>query len=129
TLTGGQVIALGKRTAGIMGTETERDRVKAAGDRIGEAGWPMPFPEDIKKIMETPIADTLQVAAGMERSGHMLQGGIFLSRFVPEDLPWAHIDVAGPADSGEAYGYIVKGATGRPVRTLVELIEEHARES
>ncbi|ADD44035.1 leucyl aminopeptidase [Stackebrandtia nassauensis] len=128
TLTGGQVIALGKRTAGIMGTDEECERVRAAGEKVGEPGWPMPLPEEIKKTMESPIADIKQVSANMERSGHMLQGGIFLAKFVPEDLPWAHIDIAGPGDhSGDAYGYTVSGGTGRPVRTLVELVEEHAR--
>jgi leucyl aminopeptidase len=127
TLTGGQVIGLGKRTAGVMGTEEECARVKAAGERVGELAWPMPMPEEIRKSMESQIADVSQCAAGLERSGHMLQGGIFLSHFVPEGMPWAHIDIAGPsAHSGEPYGYIVKGATGVPVRTLVALIEEHA---
>ncbi|GIG69080.1 leucyl aminopeptidase [Phytomonospora endophytica] len=127
TLTGGQVIGLGKRTSGVMGDETECARVKAAGERVGELMWPMPFPEEIHKIMDSPIADTSQVAQGMDRAGHMLQAGIFLSRFVKEGLPWAHIDIAGPSGhAGEPYGYIPKGATGVPVRTLLALIEEHA---
>ncbi|CAM3394273.1 leucyl aminopeptidase [Stackebrandtia soli] len=127
TLTGGQVVALGKRISGVMGTDEECARVKAAGERTGEAMWPMPMPEEIRKTFESPIADVLQGSANMERSGHMLQGGIFLSHFVPEDMPWAHIDIAGPADNGgEAYGYVAKGATAVPLRTLVELVEEHA---
>ena len=126
TLTGGQVVALGKRTAGVMGTAAECDRVKAAGERVGEPNWPMPMPEEVRKMMESSIADVSQCGAGLERSGHMLQAGIFLSHFVPEDMPWAHIDVAGPAHTTDTYGYIVKGATGVPVRTLVALIEERA---
>lgn len=127
TLTGGQVVGLGKRTAGVMGTDGECARVKKVGEEVGELAWPMPMPEEIRKTMESSIADVSQTAANMERSGHMLQGGIFLSHFVPEDMPWAHIDIAGPSQhSGEPYGYIVKGATGVPVRTLVGLIESHA---
>ena len=126
TLTGGQVMALGKRTAGLMGTESETERVKRVGTALGEAGWPMPMPEEIRKTMKSPIADVQQCATNLERSGHMLQGGIFLSHFVPEDLPWAHIDIAGPADhGGESYGYIVKGATGFAARTLVGIVEDH----
>jgi leucyl aminopeptidase len=126
TLTGGQVIALGRRTSGLMGTDEETARVKRVGESVGELGWPMPIPEDVAKNMESPIADVSQCAQGLKRDGHMLQGGAFLSKFVPEDMPWAHIDIAGPADSGEAYGYIAKGATGVPVRTLVALIEDWA---
>ncbi|WP_100445830.1 leucyl aminopeptidase [Glycomyces xiaoerkulensis] len=123
TLTGGQVIALGRRTFGLMGREAETERVARAAEAVGESGWPMPFPEDLVALMDSPIADVSQCASGLKRDGHMIQGGIFLSKFVPDDLPWAHIDIAGPADSGEAYGYTAKGPTGVPVRTLVALLE------
>ncbi len=130
TLTGGQVVALGKRVAGVMGDADLIARVKAAGERVGEPAWPMPLPDDIRKMMDSDIADILQVAAGMDRGGHMLQGGIFLSNFVTPDLPWAHIDIAGPSyHSGEATGYWSKGGTGVPVRTLLELIASIAAES
>ena len=127
TLTGGQVIALGKRVAGVMGAPELCERVRDAGDRAGEPAWPMPLPDDIRKSMDSDVADILQVSAGMERSGHMLQGGVFLAQFVSEGLPWAHIDIAGPAyHSGEPTGDWSKGATGAPLRTLVELVEELA---
>jgi leucyl aminopeptidase len=127
TLTGGQVIALGKKISGLMGTETLTARVKAAGDTVGEPGWPMPLPDEIRKTMESDIADLLQVSAGMERSGHMLQGGIFLREFVVDGVDWAHIDIAGPSfTSGEANGYLTKGGTGVPVRTLLALIDDIA---
>ncbi|MDA1362086.1 leucyl aminopeptidase [Glycomyces luteolus] len=126
TLTGGQLIALGRRTMGLMGTDTETERLRRIGEVTGEHGWPMPFPEDIVKLMESSIADVSQCATGLKRDGHMVQGGVFLSKFVPEELPWAHLDIAGPADSDSSYGYIAKGATGFPVRTLVALLEEFA---
>src|SRR3712207_9395209 len=47
TLTGGQVISLGKRIAGVMGTPETCERVKAAGDAVGEPAWPMPLPDEI----------------------------------------------------------------------------------
>jgi len=127
TLTGGQVIALGKRVTGVMGTPELCERVRQAGEASGEPMWPMPLPEEIRKNMESDVADLLQISSGMDRSGHMLQGGIFLSHFVTEDLPWAHLDIAGPAyHAGEPYGYIAKGGTGVPVRTLVRLLEDIA---
>jgi leucyl aminopeptidase len=125
TLTGGQVVALGKRISGVMGTPELCDRVRRAGDLVGEPAWPMPLPEDVRKGMESAVADISQVNAGMDRAGHMLQGGIFLSEFVPAGVQWAHIDIAGPGyHSGEPYGYVTKGGTGVPVRTLVQVISD-----
>jgi leucyl aminopeptidase len=66
----------------------------------------------------------------MDRAGHMLQGGVFLSEFVAADLPWAHLDIAGPSyHPGEPTGYWSKGGTGVPVRTLLELIDRIAAEA
>ena len=127
TLTGGQVIALGKKIAGVMGAEELCARAKAAGESVGEPTWPMPLPEEIRKSMESDVADILQVSAGMERAGHMLQGGVFLREFVTEGLPWVHIDIAGPSfHSGEPTGYWSKGGTGVPVRTLLALVDDIA---
>ena len=125
TLTGGQVIALGKRVAGVMGDERLCERVRAAGDRVGEPAWPMPIPDEVRKGMDSDIADISQINSGMDRAGHMLQGAAFLREFVADGLPWAHIDIAGPAyHSSEPTGYLVKGGTGVPVRLLVDLIED-----
>jgi leucyl aminopeptidase len=127
TLTGGQVVALGKRVAGLMGEPAFLRRLKEVGDEVGEPGWPMPLPDDVRTGMDSDVADLSQVNAGMDRAGHMLQGGVFLSEFVPADLPWAHMDIAGPAyHAGEPFGYWTKGGTGVPVRTLVALIEDIA---
>ncbi len=128
TLTGGQIIALGKRVAGVMGTPELCERVRTAGERAGEPAWPMPLPDDIRTTMDSDVADLLQTSAGMERSGHMLQGGTFLAEFVADGVPWAHIDVAGPAyHTGEPTGYWSKGGTGVPVRTLIEFVADLAR--
>ncbi|HET8680693.1 MAG TPA: leucyl aminopeptidase [Micromonosporaceae bacterium] len=127
TLTGGQVIALGKRVAGVMGTADLCERVRDAGDRVGEPAWPMPLPDDVRKGMDSEVADITQVNAGMDKAGHMLQGGVFLSEFVAGEVAWAHIDIAGPGyHSAEPTGYWAKGGTGVPVRTLLEVIEDIA---
>jgi leucyl aminopeptidase len=127
TLTGGQVVALGKRVSGVMGDADLCARLKTIGDLVGEPVWPMPIPDDVRKGMDSEVADISQVNAGMDRAGSMLQGGAFLSEFAPPDTPWAHIDVAGPAyHSGEPTGYWSKGGTGVPVRMLVALIEDIA---
>lgn len=124
TLTGGQVIALGRRVAGVMGSTELCQRVRQAGEAVGEPAWPMPLPEDVRQGMESAVADLGQVNSAMERLGTMAQGGLFLSEFVPAGVAWAHIDVAGPAyHPGEPYGYLATGGTGVPVRTLLRLVE------
>jgi len=122
TLTGAQTVALGLRTSGVMGSEELRDAVVAAGRRSGEGMWPMPLPAELRKGIDSPIADF--VNSNADRMGGMLVGGHFLAEFVPEGLPWAHIDVAGPAyNTGAPWGYTTKGGTGVPVRTLLATIE------
>jgi leucyl aminopeptidase len=127
TLTGGQVISLGKRIAGVMGSTELCERVRAVGDRVGEPAWPMPIPDEVRKGMDSDVADISQINASMDRAGHMLQGGAFLREFVADGVPWAHIDIAGPSyHSGEPTGYWTKGGTGVPVRTLIALVEDIA---
>ncbi len=121
TLTGAQMVALGMRTAGVMGNEPGfRDRVANAAHLAGEAAWPMPLPPELKQTIDSPIADIAN--AGDRNNGGMLVGGLFLQEFVPATVPWAHIDIAGPAfNSAGAHGYTPKGGTGFGVRTLVAI--------
>jgi leucyl aminopeptidase len=123
TLTGAQLVALGARTAGVMGTDDLRDRVVAAGQHVGEGMWAMPLPPELRKGMDSPVADFVNSTA--DRLGGMLVGGHFLGEFVPEGLPWAHIDIAGPSyNTASPWGYTPKGGTGVPVRTLLATIED-----
>jgi leucyl aminopeptidase len=122
TLTGAQLVALGSRTAGVMGQENLRDAVIAASKRSGEPMWPMPQPAELRRGMDSPVADFVNSTA--DRFGGMLVGGHFLAEFVPDGLPWAHIDIAGPSfNTGAPWGYTPKGGTGVPVRTLLATIE------
>ncbi len=123
TLTGAASVALGNRTAGVMGSDILRGRVIAASERTGEAMWPMPLPPELRKGLDSSVADLIN--ANMNRLGGMLVGGHFLSEFVTEGTEWAHIDIAGPAfNSGSAWGYNPKGGTGVPIRTLLTVIED-----
>jgi len=122
TLTGAQLVALGGRTAGVMGSDDLRDAVVTAGRRAGEGMWPMPLPAELRRGLDSPIADF--VNSNADRMGGMLVGGLFLAEFVPDGLPWAHIDIAGPSyNTGAPWGYTPKGGTGVPVRTLLATIE------
>ncbi|WP_433829113.1 leucyl aminopeptidase [Actinoplanes sp. CA-015351] len=125
TLTGGQVISLGKRIAGLMGSDEATALVEAAGAAVGEPAWRMPLPDDVRKGMESEIADICQTNANLDRAGHMLQGGVFLREFVTEGVEWAHIDIAGPSyHTGEANGYWTKGGTGVPIRTFLAIVDK-----
>jgi leucyl aminopeptidase len=126
TLTGAQLVALGTRTAGVMANDDAvRDRVVAAAGRAGEAAWPMPLPEELRKGLDSAVADIANISG--DRWGGMLTAGVFLREFVPEGVRWAHLDIAGPAfHKGEPYGYTPKGGTGAAVRTLVQIVEDVA---
>jgi leucyl aminopeptidase len=121
TLTGAQLVALGPRIMGVMGNDDDaRDGIVDAARRAGEAAWPMPLPEELRKGLDSAVADIANVAA--ERNGGMLVAGLFLKEFVPDGVRWAHLDIAGPAfHEGEPYGYVPKGGTGAAVRCLVQI--------
>ena len=125
TLTGAQLVALGSRTAGIMGNDDDlRSRVCAAAGVAGEQVWPMPLPPELRKSIDSDIADIVNTG---DRYGGMLVAGLFLKEFVPEGIPWVHMDIAGPAFNLEdAHGYTPKGGTGAAVRTFVQLAEDEA---
>ncbi|MDJ1370163.1 leucyl aminopeptidase [Gulosibacter molinativorax] len=131
TLTGAQVVALGDRTTGLMGNNEEwRERILTAAERVGEPTWAMPIPEEIREKLDSNVADIVNAKPG-DRSGGMLFAAAFLEKFVGDGedenaIPWVHLDIAGPADTKSAYGYVPKGATGVPVRTLVEAISSLA---
>jgi leucyl aminopeptidase len=102
-----------------------RDRVVRAAGRAGEAAWPMPLPEELRKGLDSAVADIANISG--ERWGGMLTAGIFLKDFVPDGVRWVHLDIAGPAfHKGEPYGYTPKGGTGAAVRTLVQVTEDVA---
>lgn len=125
TLTGAQMVALGKRTPGVMGTEEFRDRVAELSHEVGEGGWPMPLPEELRDGLDSEVADLTNVTP--HRWGGMLSAGLFLREFVAKGIQWAHVDVAGPAyNDGSPEGYLAKGGTGVPVRTLLAVIEDVA---
>jgi leucyl aminopeptidase len=126
TLTGAQTVALGNRTAGVMASDDSLAAdIADAARRAGEAMWPMPLPEDLRKGLDSTVADIANVSG--DRTGGMLVAGLFLREFVPGGVRWAHLDIAGPAyNDGGSYGYVAKGGTGAAVRTLVQIVADVA---
>ncbi|MFI0407221.1 leucyl aminopeptidase [Actinomadura sp. 3N508] len=126
TLTGAQLVALGTRTTGVMANDDDvREKVVAAAGRAGETVWGMPLPAELRKGLDSAVADIANISG--DRWGGMLTAGTFLKEFVPDGVKWAHLDIAGPAfNKGEPYGYTPKGGTGAAARTLVRIAEDLA---
>jgi leucyl aminopeptidase len=126
TLTGAALVALGNRTAGVMGSSDEVAAWAAATMRAaGEPAWAMPFPEELRKGLDSTVADLMNVSG--DRAGGMLVAGLFLKDFVPAGVAWAHLDIAGPAFNEKGpFGYTPKGGTGAAVRSLIAIAAETA---
>ncbi len=119
TLTGAVTVALGEKIGGLMGTnDAWNAQVKAAADRVGERLWPLPLPDDYRKLLDSEVADLRNVGTG--GGAGTLVAGLFLREFV-DGVPWVHLDVAGTARASADDGYVTKGGTGFGVRTFVEL--------
>jgi leucyl aminopeptidase len=117
TLTGAMKVSLGLRTGGLFATDRElAQRIQAAGDAAGELWWPMPLIDDHAEALRSDIADLRQCPPG--------PGGVTAAMFLREftgGLPWAHLDIAGPARAEKNYDEVNAGGTGFATRTLIEL--------
>jgi leucyl aminopeptidase len=99
--------------------------VAAISQRVGENGWAMPLPDELKDDLKSTVADLANVSG--QRFAGMLVAGVFLREFVADGVNWAHIDVAGPAyNTGSSWGYSPKGGTGVPTRTMFAVLEDIA---
>ena len=135
TLTGAALIALGNRYVGTMGDPELVGRVVDAGTAVGETLWPMPIPADLRPMLASDVADIANIKPGNTAAG-MLIAAAFLKDFVgttgegdeKRSIPWAHLDIAGPANNGAAgWGFTSKGPTGVTVRALIALAEDFSR--
>jgi len=119
TLTGACRIALGDICTGAFGNNQKLvDKVIAAGNEAGELIWQMPLYDEYKELNKSDVAD-------IKNTGGRWGGAITAAQFLAEfagDTPWVHLDIAGTSMSDKERDYLVKGATGVPVRTLVNLV-------
>jgi len=123
TLTGACKVALGGKIGGLFGSDDEAaGMVLAAATRSGESMWRLPLEQDYRSKLDSPIADLKNIG---DRYGGAITAALFLREFT-SDLPWVHLDIAGPARADADDGYITKGGTGFAVATLVALAEEMA---
>ncbi len=124
TLTGAMVVALGHACSGVLGSNQELiDQVIKAGQSTGERFWQLPMYDDYKEQIKSNVADVKNTGG---RPAGSITAAQFLAEFT-EDTPWAHLDIAGTYFSDKEKGYLVKGGTGVPARTLINLALELAR--
>ncbi|MGI9518859.1 MAG: leucyl aminopeptidase [Pirellulaceae bacterium] len=122
TLTGACVVALGNDVGGLMSNDDEFcEQVRAASMECGEAAWPLPMFSEYDELIKSKVADIKNVGDG--RAGGAITAAKLLQQFVNE-LPWVHVDIAGPSFVEKPVAWIDAGATGYFVRTLVNLIDQ-----
>jgi leucyl aminopeptidase len=122
TLTGGVVTALGKWSAGYFTHDAAlASAIESSSGATGEKVWRLPLWKEHKDHMKSQHADI--VNSNPSRLAHPIQGAAFLDFFVGEGVPFAHIDIAGVANSDSGDELCVAGPTGYGVRLLVDLVE------
>ena len=124
TLTGACVVALGAfNTGAFTNNQDLMDRVKAASLEAGEALWQMPLSKEYKELIKGDMGD-LKNTGG--RWGGAITAASFIEEFV-DGMPWVHLDVAGTSDLESPRGYLPKGGTGAPVKTLYYYVKGESR--
>ncbi len=125
TLTGACHVALGDVCSGAF-TNDQRlaDKLIAAGRDTGELLWQLPMYDEYKEQLKSDIADIKNIGG---RYGGAITAAKFLAEFI-DGTPWVHLDIAGTYYTDKEKGYLVKGGTGVPVRTLVEFVMKMAAE-
>jgi len=119
TLTGSRIIALGDHAAAALGDGALIEHLRHAGEATMERVWPLPLFEEYGEQLKSDVAD-LQNIGG--RPAGTITAGFFLSRFIPNEVPWVHIDIAGLGLTDKARPYAPKGGTGFGVRLFVEAL-------
>jgi len=123
TLTGAVIVALGDLIGGVMANDDAlATELIATGRATGEPLWQLPLPiEEYGKRVDGTFADLRNVGGGKDPG--TIFGALFLARFVPDRIRWAHLDIAGIAWRDNGGPYHQKGGTGSPARTLVAWLE------
>lgn len=125
TLTGACCVALGEDIAGLFGDNEElNETLIKCGGECGEHFWPLPLHMPYMEELKTVSADCRNIGG---KWGGALTAALFLKKFVDDEVPWIHLDIAGPAVKEEPLGHLGKGAKGFGVKTLVRLGENLAK--
>ncbi len=121
TLTGAARVALARSSAAIFGTSDDLVHgLQEAGESTGETLWRLPLVDDYREALSSDVADLNHIAPGV--GGGAITAALFLREFAGE-VPWAHLDIAGPGRSDVDKGLLAKGATGYGARALLAWLE------
>jgi leucyl aminopeptidase len=122
TLTGAVIVALGHENAGVFSNNDKlvNDFLKSA-NLEAEGAWRMPLNKNYDKLIQSRIADIKNVGG---RTAGSITAAQFLQRFIEDDMPWVHLDIAGVASVKSETDFAPKGATGWGVRSLNRLISD-----
>lgn len=118
TLTGACMAALGTKIAGVLGTnDAFIDQVKSSASRADEPVWQLPLERDYRRLLDSNVADMRNIGGPYAGA---ITAALFLSEFTA-DVPWAHLDIAGPMSVDADDGWLSRGATGFGTRLLIDL--------
>jgi leucyl aminopeptidase len=121
TLTGASIVSVGREAASLFGSDDALAAdVNRASEYAGERMWHMPLWENYRSDLDSDIADIKNTG---NRDGGAIKAALFLREFT-HDVPWVHLDIAGPAWNQKESGYRSVGATGFGVHTLVTFLEQ-----
>jgi leucyl aminopeptidase len=122
TLTGGVLVALGEEASGLFSNNKKVcDQVKKAADVTGERVWELPLYPEYLDAFKSPIADLTNCSKNRKASS--ATAATFLHQFVENDLPWAHLDIAGTAYTSKSSAYNPSLATGYGVKLMIEFLQ------
>ncbi len=127
TLTGAMMVALGLKSSGLFSNDDSlAQEIEEAARSAGERVWRMPLYDDYRSDLDSEVADIKNTGS---RWGGSIMAALFLRDFLSNDVPWAHLDIAGPARAESDYDEVAKGGTGVTTRTLLRWIEMRDRSS
>jgi leucyl aminopeptidase len=123
TLTGAASLGLGRRHGALYSTDDRLAKdLLAAGEATGELLWRMPLVEDYRYVLDSEVADLSNVTRDATVMGGSIVAALFLREFTA-GLPWAHLDIAGPARADKVEHEVSKGGTGFGARLLLRWLE------
>ncbi len=124
-LTGAAIGALGHHASAVMSKDHKlQNQLCEVGEEAGDLMWPLPLWDEYQSLVKSHKADIANLNTSYSRFGGAIEGGIFISHFVPKGVKWAHLDIA-PRMIAVSADKLAKGATGEPVRMLVRFIEQN----
>ena len=122
TLTGAIIVSLGKEYAGLFANDDRLARaVSDAGEKVDEKCWRMPMGQAYDDMLKSHIADMKNIGGPY---GGSITAACFLQRFIQDNTPWVHLDIAGKAWSDKGKPTVPKGGTGFGVRLLNQLVDD-----